>query len=232
MKLTNNKQRLSDAKETLANIAKMNIGRYVYGQKIVNRMLAQGEENFKASDKLTKSMLKNISKSTKKNKKMCYFCTINAILKMMGESQATTQEAVKAYKLLFEEELDVTPIIADAVDHYFKKEDFKRERKINFSDGITIPEDAPAEIKDMLTRIKNEFDSKGIGATIEVINLTDNNYGLHPKDFPDFKDFLQAVSNARDKEKEMEEGKSAEEILTESMIHKAETTPEESTKLN
>ncbi len=215
-----NRLKQEQAKKALINVIGMNINKYIITQRVLNELLASGEP----------------LQTKKSKKKECLTCQANKLLSKMGGYQDTVAESCKAFQLLFGKEIDLTPIISNAVDNHYaiaSKKKKKGSPEMIEDDGHVIPDDAPEEVKNMFKALKGTLDGMGLnGVKMEVINTSADNFGLRQEDFSDFGEFAKAVSNARKMKKSMGSGKSAEEVLTESMIHKAEENHKDGEKLN
>ena len=212
------------AKHALTGIIKMNISKYVIMQRTVNDMLTSGQDLRPAKVK---------GKNKKEHK--CGFCTINELMTRMSVHHNTAAQAASTYKMLFGGEIDLEAIISDCVEQEFGKQR-KGTNNIISKDSVIMPEDAPQEVKDMCAAIQKVLRQNGKGGdmTVEVINMKGQNYGLSPENFDNFGEYAKAVSKAREEAHAIENGeKTAEEVLTKSMLHKAEETNHvDSEKLN
>ncbi len=199
------------AKAALISLIKMNLRKYISLQLTVNQMLTDGR-------KLTPTSKK------KKKKGDCGFCTINELLLKMSSYEAIVSEALKTSRIIFPgEEIDIDLLTEEcAKEAGLFKNKVKSENSPFNNNNISIPEDAPQEVHDICSAITEKLGSKG-DIKIEVIDMKKGKYGLNPEDFEDFPSFLKAMTTARDVERDIQSGdKTAEEILTESMLHNAE----------
>ena len=196
-------------KEAISKIIYKNVGKYILAQREVNQILAQGKFSKKC-----------------KPKKKCTLCQIAETFKDMNDMEGITKEACKTYKMLFNEDFDLKSVINEMKEEFYSvKGDKKRkDSRTIVHKGVIMPADAPDEVKNMCSIIQKAMDKAGMnGAQMEVINMKGNNYGLNPDDFENFGEYAQAVSAAREADEAIKNGdKTAEEVLTDASIHKAE----------
>ncbi len=223
-------QNEEQAKQAIFNVVKLNLSKYIIAQKVLSVALSGGEVSK--------------PKGKKGKKKNCLTCQSDYILSRMATYNNTVSEAVKTYRLMFGLDLDIDSIIIDCAKELYPalgKAKFKSKKESSDGliddDGFIIPEDAPAEVKSVFDAIRDALEKNGLasGIKMEVINTSGDNYGLKQEDFEDFGSFAKAVSAARKLNKKMESGeKTAEEVLTETMVHTAEeeATHTNSEKLN
>jgi hypothetical protein len=188
---------------------------------------------------------------------------LTKMLAKMAKIESTLAQASKAYELIFKEEYDFSQALNKAVRKTYSKstrraidrrvdsemapdgsfdtrgEDFNFD---NFEVSSNIDETAPPEVQEMFRKIKKWGEKKTKGTHTKmrmgVIDVTnpDHTMGLKPSDYPNIAEFIKAVNSAKNKKRDMDEGKvTAEEVIADAVIHKAEKdsqSTQEDKKLN
>ena len=193
-------------KDAITKIIYKNVGKYILAQREVNERLAHGKFSKKC-----------------KSKKKCTLCQIAKIFKDMNDMEGITKEACKTYKMLFDEEFDIKSVINEMKQEFYSVEGDKKRAKTKVN-NIIMPDDTPEEVKKMARTIQAALKESGIDdAQMELIDMSGNNYGLNPDNFENNGEFAKAVSMARQADESIQNGdKTAEEVITEAAIHKAE----------
>ena len=208
------------AKDCLMAVVRVNIGKYVVAQKVLNTMLVSGEPKCNADGK-------------GKNKKCdgkCMPAKANKILKKMGEFQRITSEACKTYGMLFQEEIDIRSMTHDAQMKYYNlnvPEEVKGTPLMK-NGKIILPEDAPQDIKNVAQSIREALIKNGMSGDMEIVDMKADNHGINPNDFEEFSDYIKAVAQARKVNRDIKSGKiTAEEVVTNTVMHDAKENLEE-----
>jgi len=174
------KENEEKAKSALTSVAARLIGKYIVCQELLNSALSGGA-SFGSKDK----------------QGACLCCIVDKLTSKMSKYENQLGQVIKNHKTLFNEELDVEEITVKAFNDLYPttsgKSSSKDKKKMNVISDIEIPEDAPQDVKDMLTAITKAI-TKVKGSKNFDVNVIDmSNTGLNPKDFPSFEDYFKAV---------------------------------------
>lgn len=217
-------QTVNNAKENLQNIVKMNVTKYLTLQESIIDLLSSGK-SLEPSEKAK-------GKKGKKHLKECGFCRLNSMLTAVSSYKDIAAEAANQYELCFGEELDMDAIFLEISNDLSRKRNSSNEFVLDKQGNITMPSDAPQEVKEMMSVIKEALNRNGFGGnmSMEVIDLKADNHGLKPEDFDNFGEYAKAVSKKRAEFAKNTQGKSGEEIINEAVILSAEKAVDSSSE--
>ena len=169
----------------------------------------------------------------------CIMCNIDKATKWMARLHQQAGEIAKTYELLTGKKLDLDAITDEAVAKHYpllyeadSKGNYSRGSKSS-SEGSSEPLDEKGLKEAILSAVAKVTGVSPSDIGVRSININPKAFkGLNPSDFDSFGDYMDAVRDASDKF-DNHDGKSVEEVLTNSAIETAEEiakTPKSRTK--
>jgi len=217
------------AKAAMEKVARATIAKYIIAQKELCNVMIQGDK-----------------RHTKKEP--CMLCKADRILGIMAKLESKVGQVTKAYKVMFNGDMDTKSMTDEAVNDLYPEmygANLKpRKRDNDVEDRLTghvasekgfqtldinnMPDDMPEDVKVLMRTIKDTLKNMPNSAVdVQVVEMKGKRslFGVDPNDYDSFEKFEQAVIKARKAKVAadiFDATKNGEETIKENIINNVE----------